>query len=218
MILCRHGCTRKFVINSNPFHDQNRRINIRTRTRNRNRTKSPMSWRNKNWRISGISGFFFQTPRVKSIPEHRPCCWQSWRSSKPSLSSLSMAHISLHNRRPTEGCRCSLEPLGFSRGNSGGGWRGHCHRSFLSLHYYIIILYRDFRRGSFVPAERGVMCSHVRHGFCPFINRLPRFKHASEQCDFDSVLRLHSRGTWFPCFLIFTCIYIYTRATRDNPV
>lgn len=57
MILCRHGCTRKFVINSNPFHDQNRRINIRTRKRNR--TKSPMSWRNKNWRISGISGFFF---------------------------------------------------------------------------------------------------------------------------------------------------------------
>lgn len=32
-----------------------------------------------------------------------------------------MAHISLHNRRPTEGCRCSLEPLGFSRGNSGEG-------------------------------------------------------------------------------------------------
>lgn len=59
------------------------------------------------------------------------------------------------------------------------------------------------------------MCSHVRHGFCPFINRLPRFKHASEQCDFDSVLRLHSRGTWFPCFLIFTCIYIYILERRE---
>lgn len=32
-----------------------------------------------------------------------------------------MAHISLHNRGPTEGRGCSLEPLGFSRRN---GWEG----------------------------------------------------------------------------------------------
>lgn len=85
----------------------------------------------------------------------------------------------------------------------------HCHRSFSCLHYYIIILYRDFRRGSFVPAERGVMCSHVRHWFCPFIKRacsgfLSLSLSLSTPC-----LRLHKRrGTWFLCFLIFTCAYI----------
>ena len=143
----------------------------------------------------------------------------------PTLSSLSMAHISLHNR--TEAQRVVAFPRNhpsvFRAGTRFGRERKRVERgplsrctyrfarSFPCSHYYITILYRDFRSRIVCAArERGVMCSHVRRGFCvPLLSVYPGGAAFSPL--FASV---YADRTCFPLAFQYLRVYIILR--RDN--
>lgn len=127
-------------------------------------------------------------PPLNSYSNARPC-WQSrhYASFWSSLSPLSMAHISLHNCRGTEGGCVARVPLVFRAGtrrkkgmegpfSDVPGRTALCHHRrsvlVLPLLYHNIISWLPSR--IVCSAERGVMCSHVHRGFCPLIKRSPR--------------------------------------------
>lgn len=145
-----------------------------------------MSWRSKN--ISGISGFlfFFQTHHSlnPSLSIARPVDRASVLLNPLSPFPLNGPHFFAQSHNPQRVVAVPWNPSVFRAATrtEGKGLAGPL--SPLLLHYYIIILYRDFRRGSFVPEERGVMCyATCATGFAPLLT-VYRFKH-----DFDPVLR-----------------------------
>lgn len=86
-------------------------------------------------------------------------------------------------------------------------------------HYYITILYRDFR-SRIVCASSGkgcYVCSHVRRGFCPFIKRLPRWSSALARVlsSLRLRLRLHRPHVLPKSGRLFN-IYVYMLQRRDN--
>lgn len=168
-----------------------------------------MSWRSKN--ISRISGFlfFFQTHHSlnPSLSIARPVDRAGVLLNPLSPFPLNGPHFFAQSHNPQRVVAVPWNPSVFRAATrtEGKGLAGPL--SPLLLHYYIIILYRDFRRGSFVPEERGVMCyATCATGFAPLLTVYPGLNTTSIPFCVPFTQSWHVVPVLFN---IYVCIYIY---------
>lgn len=139
-----------------------------------------------------------------------------------------MAHISPHNRTEAQGVVAFPEtPRFFAQELASGEKKGEGSfepmyvpvRAALSpfpcSHYYITILYRDFRRGSFVLLGNGVLCvATCAAGFVPLLSVYPGGAALLARV-LSSLCLLPFTQTARASLLLFN-IYVYMLPRRDD--